>query len=146
MAHLAAAAAVACIPVSSPGNSCTVVICDDQAAFRQLVAVVLGLESGIEVVGEGGDGREAIALAAKLQPNVLLLDIAMPEMDGFEALPHVREASPKTQIVMLTGLTAASIRERAFAAGASDFIEKGIDISELGSRIVEICRGTRAKT
>lgn len=120
-------------------------ICDDQAAFRQLVAIVLGLEPGIEVVGEAGDGREAIELTAKLLPNVLLLDIAMPEMDGLEALPLVRAASPATEVVMLTGLTAASIRERALAAGASAFIEKGIDMTELGTRIVEICRGTHSK-
>lgn len=117
-------------------------VCDDQAGFRQLVAVVLGLEPGIEVIGEAGDGREAIMLAERLQPDVLLLDIAMPVMDGLEALPRVREVSPATQVVVLTGVAAASIRERALAAGASAFIEKGIDIDELGDRVVEICRGT----
>jgi DNA-binding NarL/FixJ family response regulator len=126
--------------VSSQDGPCRVGVCDDQAGFRQLVAVVLGLESGIEIVGEAADGREAVALAKKLQPDVLLLDIAMPEMDGLEALPRVLEVSPSTRVVMLTGLTAASIRERALAAGASAFIEKGIDISELGDRIVSICR------
>jgi len=128
------------IPVVSERHSCTVVVCDDQAGFRQLVAVVLGLEPGIEVIGEGGDGREAITLAKKLQPDVLVLDIAMPEMDGLEALPRVLEVSPATQVVMLTGLTAGSIRERALTAGASAFIEKGIDIDELGDRIAAICR------
>jgi len=127
--------------VSCERHSCTVVLCDDQAGFRQLVAVVLGLEPGIEVIGEAGDGQEAIELAERLRPDVLLLDIAMPEMDGLEALPRVREVSPETQVVMLTGVTAESIRERALAAGASAFIEKGIDIDELGDRIVEICRG-----
>ena len=118
-------------------------VCDDQAAFRQLVAVVLGLESGIEVVGEARNGREAVALVEKLQPDVLLLDIAMPEMDGLEALSRVREASPATQVVMLTGVTAASVRERALATGASAFIEKGIDIDKLGNEILELCRGPR---
>ncbi|MGH3050113.1 MAG: response regulator [Gaiellaceae bacterium] len=127
--------------MTSDSDSCTVVVCDDQAAFRQLVAVVLGLDSGIEVVGEAGDGREAVALAERLRPDVLLLDVAMPEMDGLEALPRVREASPATKVVMLTGVTAASVRERALAAGASAFLEKGIDIDKLGNRIVEICRG-----
>jgi DNA-binding NarL/FixJ family response regulator len=126
--------------VSSQHGPCRVGVCDDQAGFRQLVAVVLGLESGIEIVGEAADGREAVALAKTLQPDVLLLDIAMPEMDGLEALPRVLEVSPSTQVVMLTGVTAASIRERALAAGASAFIEKGVDISELGDRIVAICR------
>jgi DNA-binding NarL/FixJ family response regulator len=120
------------------------VVCDDQAGFRQLVAVVLGLESGIEVVGEAADGREAVALAERLKPNVLLLDLAMPEMDGLEALPRVRAVSPATQVVMLTGVTAASVRERALAAGASAFIEKGIDVDKLADRIVQICRGANS--
>ncbi len=119
------------------------VVCDDQAAFRQLVTVVLGLEAGIEVVGEAANGREAIEVVESLQPNVLLLDIAMPEMDGLEALPHVREASPATHVVMLTGVVAANVRERALAAGASAFIEKGIDVDKLGDEVVAICRGAR---
>ena len=127
----------------SEGDSCTVVVCDDQEAFRRVVAIVLGLETGIEVVGEAGNGREAVSLVEMLQPNVLLLDIAMPEMDGLEALPRIREASPATQVVMLTGLTSASVRERAIAAGANAFIEKGIDIDKLGTQVVEICRGKR---
>lgn len=122
-------------------GSCSVVVCDDQVAFRQLVAVVLGLEAGVEVVGEAGNGLDAVSLAERLKPDVLLLDIAMPKMDGLEALPRVREASPGTQVVMLTGLTSATIRERALAAGASAFIEKGIDIDKLGKQVVEICRG-----
>jgi DNA-binding NarL/FixJ family response regulator len=130
----------------SERDSCTIVVCDDQPGFRQLVAVVLGLEPGIEVIGEANDGREAITLAERLQPNVLLLDIAMPEMDGIEALPGIREVSPETQVVMLTGMTAASVRERALAAGASAFLEKGIDIGELGDRIVEICRGANSRS
>jgi DNA-binding NarL/FixJ family response regulator len=127
--------------VGSTNGSCTVVVCDDQPAFRQLVAIVLGLDSCIDVVGEAGNGREAVALAARFRPDVLLLDIAMPEMDGLEALPLVREASPGTKVVMLTGLTAESVRERALAAGATAFIEKGIDIDKLGNRVAEICRG-----
>jgi DNA-binding NarL/FixJ family response regulator len=124
-------------------DSCTVVVCDDQAAFRGLVVIVLGLEAGIEVVGEAGNGLEAVSLVKELQPDVLLLDIAMPEMDGLEALPRVREASPATQVVMLTGLTAATIQERALASGASAFIEKGIDIDKLGKLVLEVCRGAR---
>lgn len=128
--------------MSGDGNFCRVAICDDQVGFRQLVRIVLELESRIDVVGEAGNGREAVSLAAKLQPDVLLLDIAMPEMDGLEALPRIRKVSPATQVVMLTGVTAGSIRERALANGASAFIEKGIDVDELGTRIIEICRLT----
>jgi DNA-binding NarL/FixJ family response regulator len=127
--------------VTAGSSKCTVAVCDDQDGFRRLVTIVLGLASEIEVVGEASDGRQAIALAERQQPDVLLLDIAMPEMDGLEALPRVREVSPATRVVMLTGVTAASVRERALAAGASAFIEKGTDVDQLAERIAEICRG-----
>jgi DNA-binding NarL/FixJ family response regulator len=126
--------------MSGKGESCTVVVCDDQVEFRRLLTIVLGLDPRIRIVGEAGNGRQAVVLAEKLEPDLLLLDIAMPEMDGLEALPCVRAVSPTTQVVMLTGMTATSIRERALAAGASGFIEKGIDIDALCGRILEICR------
>jgi len=118
---------------------CEVVICDDQEGFRRTVAIVLGLDDGVAVVGEAADGEEAIRLARELQPDVLLLDIAMPVMDGLEALPAIREASPDTRVVMLTGLASEAIRERALAAGATLFIEKGTDIATLARRVREVC-------
>ena len=118
---------------------CEVVICDDQEGFRRTVAIVLGLDEGVAVVGEAADGEEAIRLARELQPDVLLLDIAMPVMDGLEALPAIREASPDTRVVMLTGLASEAIRERALAAGATLFIEKGTDIATLARRVREVC-------
>ncbi|HWH05086.1 MAG TPA: response regulator transcription factor [Gaiellaceae bacterium] len=118
---------------------CEVVICDDQEGFRRTVAIVLGLDDGVAVVGEAADGEEAIRLARELQPDVLLLDIAMPVMDGLEALPAIREASPDTRVVMLTGLASEAIRERALAAGATLFIEKGTDIATLAHAAREVC-------
>lgn len=119
---------------------CRIAICDDQAAFRKVVAVVLGLDPGLEVVGEAENGREAIALMQALRPDVLLLDIAMPVMDGLEALPLILEAVPDTRVVMLTGVTNENIRERALAAGATAFIEKGTDVDRLAEPIKEACR------
>jgi DNA-binding NarL/FixJ family response regulator len=118
---------------------CRVVICDDQAAFRQLVSVVLSLDPGVEVVAEAADGREAIRIVAELRPDVLLLDIAMPVMDGLEALPRVREASPETRVVMLTGVVAENVRQRAIDAGACLFLEKGTDLDELVGQLKDVC-------
>lgn len=116
-------------------------ICDDQAPFRQLVSIVLALDPEIELVGEAADGREAVDLVAEVRPDVLLLDIAMPVMDGLEALPLIRAAAPETRVVMLTGVGAAGIRERAFANGAHELIEKGADVDDLARRVKEIWRG-----
>jgi DNA-binding NarL/FixJ family response regulator len=120
-------------------KGCRVVICDDQAAFRQLVSVVLSLDPGVEVVAEAADGREAIRIVAELRPDVLLLDIAMPVMDGLEALPQVREASPETRVVMLTGVVAENVRQRALDDGACLFLEKGTDLDELVGQLKDVC-------
>jgi DNA-binding NarL/FixJ family response regulator len=117
------------------------VICDDQPGFRQLLSVVLGLEDGLEVVGEAADGRGVVQVVADLSPDVLLLDVAMPERDGIEALPDIRRVAPDTSVVMLTAFGSDSVRQRAADAGASGFIEKGADVDELVAQIREACRG-----
>jgi len=125
--------------MSESRKGCQVVICDDEPAFRQIASVVLSLDPDVEVVGEAADGREAIRVVGKLRPDVLLLDIAMPEMDGLEAMPHILEASPETRIVVLTGMVAQSVRQRALDSGARRFIEKGIDIEDLVAQVKEVC-------
>lgn len=125
--------------MNETATACRVVICDDQPGFRELLTILLALEPGIEVVGEAGDGREAIEVVRSLQPNVLVLDIAMPEMDGIEALPHVLEASPETQVVVITGFGSESVRKRALENGAHLFVEKGIDVEALVAQIRSAC-------
>lgn len=106
-------------------SSCRIAICDDVATFRQLVSAVFRWEPGFEVVGEASNGLEAVDLARRLRPDAMFLDIAMPVMDGMEALPKIREASPSTRIIVLTGFGSASIRNRTLAGGAVAFLEKG---------------------
>ena len=125
--------------MNQPRTGCQVVICDDEPSFRQIASVVLSLDPDVEVVGEAADGREAIQVVGQLRPDVLLLDIAMPLMDGLEAMPHIREASPETRIVVLTGMVAESLRQRALDSGAWLFIEKGLDIEELVAHVKEVC-------
>ncbi len=126
--------------MSRARKGCQVVICDDQAAFRQIVSVVLSLDPDLEVVGEATDGQEAIRVVAELHPDVLLLDVAMPVMDGLEALPHIRESAPHTRVVMITGVSSEMIRRRALEGGASLFIEKGVDVESLVDQIKDVCR------
>ncbi|MDX6467265.1 MAG: hypothetical protein QOI27_2305 [Gaiellaceae bacterium] len=119
--------------------ACRIVVCDDQPAYRQIVAMVLGLESDLEVVGEAGNGRQAVELVEELKPEVLVLDIAMPVLDGLEALPLIRAASPETKVVMLTGVVGDGIRERALAGGAALFLEKGTDIQDVVRAVASLC-------
>jgi DNA-binding NarL/FixJ family response regulator len=103
-------------------------ICDDNDTYRTMLRLVLGLESDIELVGEASDGNAAIELVTRERPDVLLLDLAMPKMDGLEALPLIREASPATDVIMLTGFTSTNFRNRATALGAAEYLEKGCEM------------------
>jgi DNA-binding NarL/FixJ family response regulator len=126
--------------VEPTATACSVVVCDDHPAFRELIAAVLGLDTELEVVGEAGDGRQAIDIVRELQPDVLVLDLAMPELDGIEALPLIREASPNTRVIIVTGFGSESVKQRALAAGAERFVEKGTDVDELVDQIKGLCR------
>ena len=96
-------------------------LCDDNAEYRQLTRLALREH---EVVGEAGDGEEAIARAPDAAPDVLLLDINMPRLDGHGALPRLRELLPETRIVVLTTGLAEDERRRSLDAGADAFIVK----------------------
>ena len=111
---------------ASENRKCRLAICDDVTTFRQLVSAVFRWEPGFELVGEASNGLEAVELARRVQPDVMFLDIAMPVMDGIEALPKIREASPSTRVIVLTAFGSASIRSRALADGAVAYLEKGV--------------------
>lgn len=118
---------------------CRVAICDDVPDFRRVLCMVLGVEPTLEVVGEAGDGRQAIDLVSSTAVDVLLLDIAMPIMDGIEALPKILEASPSTRVVMLTGFGSDAIRRQAETLGACAFLEKGVAPAAIVDAIASAC-------
>lgn len=107
-----------------------VLVCDDVKAFRTLLRCSLE-EEGIDVVGEAADGNEGVRQAAALRPDVVLLDLSMPECDGLEAIPQLRLRSPETQIVVLSGYTAERMADAAMASGAVAYLEKGAELSEI---------------
>jgi DNA-binding NarL/FixJ family response regulator len=121
-----------------PSVSCRLVICDDYATLRAVLVIAFSAEPEIEVVGEAASGIEAIEVVRREQPDVLLLDVAMPDMDGLEALPHVLDASPGTRVVVLTGFSNEALKERLLAEGASLCLEKGLTPQELAAAILEL--------
>jgi DNA-binding NarL/FixJ family response regulator len=131
--------------VRADEKNCTVVVCDDQKAFRDVVSLMLNVEPGLEVVGEAKDGEEAVRVVSSLRPDIVLLDIAMPTLDGFEALPLIREAAPETQVVMLTGFNSSGMRERALGGGAASYIEKGTDVTALVAHIKSLCAASPSR-
>jgi CheY-like chemotaxis protein len=102
--------------------------CDDEQTYRSLVRVVLTqADEGYEIVGEAADGREALDLAPRLRPDILLHDVNMPGMGGIEALPHLREALPDTKIVALTTSWRSAWEEHFLNLGGDGYIEKPRD-------------------
>jgi PAS domain S-box-containing protein len=113
----------------------TVAIVDDSEELRAIVRATLERSGLFDVVGEGADGAEAIALAYRLQPALLLLDASMPTMDGLEALPAVLTLAPETRVVVLTGFESAGLAETARELGAVDLVEKSLPVRELPQRL-----------
>ena len=106
------------------GRPITVVIADDQQMVRRGFRVILEAEPGITVVGEAGDGSEAIELVRRLSPTIALLDIRMPVMDGLHAARQVIALSPGTRVLILTTFGADDYVYEALRAGASGFLLK----------------------
>ena len=101
-----------------------VLLVDDDRLFAESVAVTLGRDGRIDVVGIARDGAEAIELAHELGPDLVLMDIAMPGLDGITATRAIRERSPATQVVMLTASTGRSDEEASGEAGAIGYLSK----------------------
>jgi DNA-binding NarL/FixJ family response regulator len=114
------------------------VLVDDVEDLRALLRVLLLQDGRFEIVGEASNGQEAIELARRLQPDVVVLDLAMPIMDGLTALPGLREAAPQTRTVVLSGLPVEEMGTAASDAGAVGYLEKGRDIPSLASDIFEL--------
>ena len=102
-----------------------VLICDDNESVRMLLTVILDSSPGLQVVGEAADGNEAIVAATRLQPDVIVLDLAMPNRSGLEAIPELRRVAPDAQIIVFSGFASTSVAEQVLALGAATYLEKG---------------------
>lgn len=102
----------------------TVLLVDDRAAVRRGLRMRLALEPDLAVVGEASDGAAALALVPMVRPDVVVMDVAMPGMDGSAAVAAMRALAPRTAVVVLSIHDDATTRARALAAGATAFVEK----------------------
>jgi len=121
------------------GDSLSVLIVDDSADLRELLSMVIeGHPSGWRVVATAAEGEQAIEQARTSQPDLVLLDIAMPVMDGLQALPHILEAAPDAVVVMLSGYPSSTASKGALAAGAHGYLEKSDLVKGLIPRLERI--------
>jgi DNA-binding NarL/FixJ family response regulator len=115
-----------------------VLIADDHRLFAQALEAILATDERIEVAGQARDGAEAVDLARRLEPDVILMDIAMPGMDGFEATRTIRHDRPGACVLMLTGSNSRSDVDRARQAGAAGYVTKDRIAAELIDAILEV--------
>ncbi|MGH2936239.1 MAG: response regulator [Gaiellaceae bacterium] len=115
-----------------------VLIADDHRLFAEALEAILSGDERIELVGLAADGKEAVQLAAEQKPDVVLMDISMPRMDGIAAAKAIRGNAPDVRILMLTGSSARDDVDRARKAGAAGYVTKDRIAAELVEAIIEV--------
>jgi NarL family two-component system response regulator LiaR len=118
-----------------------VLLVDDHAIVRDGIRSLLTTQPDIEVVGETNNGREAVAIAESLQPEVILMDLVMPGMDGIEAIRRIVDSQPESRILVLTSFSAEDKVFPAIKAGAMGYLFKDCDSEELVRAIRQVFRG-----
>lgn len=124
-------------------RAATVLIADDQTLFRAGLARLLNEDSRVEVVGQAIDGQDAVKQAAKLKPDVVLMDLKMPGVDGIEATRQITEADPSIKVLILTTFETDSNVIQALKAGASGYVLKDSSADAITSSIVAVVSGER---
>jgi len=117
--------------MASAKKTVSVLIADDQTLFREGIKDLLEDESGITVVGEASNGPEVVAMAKKLRPNVILMDIKLPQLDGISATRIIRKDCPQTNVIVLSSYEDEAHVTEAIQAGANGYLSKMLPASEL---------------
>ena len=118
-----------------------ILIADDHLIIRQGLRLILETETDFEIVGEASDGAEAVSLCKKLKPNVVLMDLRMPNMDGLTAIEKLRDEQPEVAVIILTTFNEDELMLRGLQAGARGYLLKDTDRSTLFATIRAAARG-----
>jgi DNA-binding NarL/FixJ family response regulator len=122
-----------------------VLVADDADGVRELVMLLLDMESDFTVVGQARDGVEAVEAARQLQPDLVVLDISMPRLDGLTATPQILTASPASRVALFSGMAEPAVELEAHRAGADALLPKELGATTLVDRLREVCRQPRGR-
>ena len=128
----------------SNANKIRILIADDHKMVRDGLAALLGMKKDLEVIGSVGNGQEAVEKALELKPNVVIMDLMMPIMDGVEATREIRKGAPTVQILVLTTFGTSDGIAHAIEAGALGALMKSADHEELAEAIRKVAGGEQA--
>ena len=123
------------------GSRIRIVIADDHGLFREMLRITLRREGSIKIVGEATNVRQTIDLISELKPDIVLLNSTMPEMDGIEVLPEIREKNQKTKALMLTANKDEATIFKALRGGAKGYLSRDVSISNLIKAIQAVQKG-----
>lgn len=128
-------------PSSTESENIRIMVVDDHLLFRQGIRWALELEEDIEIVGEAMDGRSALEMADELLPDVILMDVNIPDVDGLEATKSLKLNQPRTGVIILTAYDDEEQLFQAIRSGAAAYYSKGLEPSELAQAIRRVARG-----
>ena len=128
---------MAALATPRTGSPVRLLIADDVAQVRQDLRLALELAGGLHVIGEAADGQTAVTLAERLQPDVILMDLEMPVLDGYQAARQIKDRCPACRVVALTVHGDEASRLRAFAQGVDAFVVKGAALQTLMDTITQ---------
>ncbi len=123
----------------------TILIVDDNQGVRNSLTRILEKDREFRVVGEAGDGSEALELARALSPDLILMDLAMPRLNGLEATQRIKAEQPETKVIIFTRYQEDAYRQAAAQSGADAFVPKGTRVAELLTTIREVVEGGSGK-
>src|SRR5271155_2144569 len=129
-----------------PGSSLSpirVLVVEDFAPFRQFIGSALAKRCDLQIVGEAADGEEAVQKAKELQPDLILLDIGLPTLNGIEAAQRIRQVAPESKIIFVTQESSADVVQKALNSGAQGYVVKTKAATELLAAAEAVLKGKR---